>query len=169
MALAPNNKILSFGYGVYPPYTMPCMEQYHLDQTCKHPGILVELLEHMLGPFGLQQRFAIIDASSYDKVMLALQNQSIDASFLPLHDMNGNLSPSAFPFTIERPTFVIRKPIVEEASKFLIITTFGYEIWVCVAVIGVVLFMIQRFVQRSLSYNSRVATATWWLVFGILL
>lgn len=169
MAVASNNRILSFGYGIYPPYTMPCMVHYHLDETCKHPGIIVELLAHMLAPCGLQPRFAIIDASSHDKVKSALTNQSIDASILPLHEVNSNLSVSIFPFISERPTFVIRKPIAEEVPKFLIITTFNFEIWVCAAITGVVLLTTQRFVQRALNYNSRLAVATWWLVLGVLL
>lgn len=162
--------VLQFGCIVIPPYSMPCLERYPIDATCKYPGIEVEMYWQILGPFSLQPRFIIFD--DYDKKLQALQNSTIDAASMAIpDDAFNNFSTSIFPWVDERPEFFIRKPLQEEMPRFMIFTTFSYQIWTFTIIFGAILLGFQRFIQRKFAFTTcekPVATA-WWFVLGILL
>lgn len=167
MAVASINKIVSIGNVLIPPYTMPCMEEFPVESKCKNPGTDVELLAHILGPFSLQARFKMFQ--DMNSIKDAFLNKTIDAANFAMNRLDGNLSFSVFPWTSDVPTFIIRRPTEIEISKFIIFTTFGYEIWACIGLAGAVLFASQRFINRKLHLlsNETPAICAWWLVFGI--
>lgn len=168
MAVASIKRTVDIGSVLMPPYGMSCMEEFPIESKCKYPGTDLEQLAHILGAFSIQARFKMFqDVNSMKK---AFQNNSIHAANFAMHHLDfSNLSISVFPWLSDLPAFAIRRPVDTEIPKFMILTTFGYEIWVCIGLMGAFLFASQHFINRRsyLLSNKTPAIVAWWLTFGL--
>lgn len=168
-ALTQFYRTIQIGYLLIPPLSMPCMEEYPANRKCKYPGADIEMLSNILGPFGLQSRFSIFE--DYKNEKEALENKTIDAFSIPLYALDASFNVSLFAWIADRPMLAIRKPAPREDGIFLIINTFDYKIWICMTVIGIFLFLFQRWIRKILKNDSNElpAVTAWWFAFGIIL